>query len=261
MRPVRAGRWAKSYIGPVRACPTSLLSGPSAFALAVGLMLPGAQAATSDGPALKSSLAAVELRKQTQALKSENDSLRRSNEELSRRVAELSQANAELKQRVESGARGRAEEQAELDQAKVDLERGAGELQTARRQFADSREANRKAVDELEKHLAAAEQSQAQLRAERDAARQERPAWAALAAVLAAGLAAAGVRRWWPRRFAKPCSVSVAVGAWSSAVHGIAVDAAFSLRTQWLPGDSSVHALGGLVRHTAEVVTIHGEAA
>jgi hypothetical protein len=245
-------------------------------------MLSGARAATTDGPPAKYSPAAsspapspvsksgdagrwvlpavAELRKQNQALKSENDSLRKSNNELSARVEDLGRANAEFKQRLEGSVHGMAEERAALEQARLDLERGAGELQTARRQLADSREHSRKALEELERNLAAAVQTQAQLRAERDAARQQRPLWAALAALLAAGLAATAVRRWWPRRITKPFSVSVSPGTWSGAADGLGGKAAFRVQTHWLPGDSSVHAPGGLVRQ-AEVVAIHGEAA
>ena len=95
-----------------------------------------------------------------------------------------------------------------------------------------------------------------------EAASRTRWIWAASAALLAAGLSAAGVRHWWPRstQVTRPVSVSARLGDWSLSAPPGPASPAFAVTACWLPGASQVSAVGPLVAHP-RVAVVQGEAA
>lgn len=210
--------------------------------------------------ALVEGLGLAELRKQNRALHAQNEALQQALGESKAHIDELGRANTDLERRVEQQSREIAEQKGELTQALRDRGQDAAGREALKQQLADSQ----KTVQAQKQRLAQAAQALAQAGSELDIARQQRPTWAALAAVLGAGLAAGAVRAWWPRKLPQPFSVAVSAGRWSvgAAIPTDGAGIAFRLTTHWEPGPVGVqaHAPGGLLRRP-DIVSIHGEAA
>ncbi|MDM0021430.1 hypothetical protein [Variovorax saccharolyticus] len=208
-------------------------------------------------------------KEQAQAAKTERDANQQqaANRALQGQVGELSKLIESLRAQAGNASTRLDQASQELSQAKADQARTAQALEAANQRIANREQEAQRQRNELaatSTRVLQFEDETRRLQAAFAAAQRERWSWAALFALLGAGLAAAAVRWWWPKpvQVVKPLSVSVGLGAWSleAASPAAGPAASFQVRTQWLPVGSGVRPAGELVARPS-LVAIHGEAA
>ncbi|MBV8036420.1 hypothetical protein [Roseateles sp.] len=202
------------------------------------------------------------LKNKIEVLSKENEALQKTNAELSQRLAESNSGNADQRRRIEAQVSQLSAAKDELQGARRDARKQAAELDVRQHDLAEARHR----IEALEVAAANGTARERRLSGQLEAIRRDRWLWAALAAALAGAMAAAGVRRWWPRRVtvAKPLSVSVEWGPWSAQAGDLAAagDATFRVVTQWLPCGSAVVAPAGAgLLLKGDIVALHGQAA
>ncbi len=248
--------------------------------------LNAAKGATGDkqSPALATALVALAaVQQELAAANNEIKTLQRENGDLNNTVANLQhdvdggQATQQIQTLRQELSNADAQIAQLKDQASAPIDGGQAtqQVQTLRQELANANaqisqlknEARTptgtgKTIDDTQ---AQQQEQQAQIDAltrSNEAASRTRWIWAASAAMLAAGLSAAGVRHWWPRstQVTRPVSVSARLGDWSLSAPPGPASPAFAVTARWLPGASQVSAAGPLVAHP-RVAVVQGEAA
>lgn len=211
----------------------------------------------------------AQQREQAQNFKAARDAtqLQAVNRTLQGQASDLSKEVETLREQVATATSRLNEANQALSRSKSEHAKTAQDLEAANQRIADRDQEAQRQRSELAATSTRTRQIEDEthrLQAALAAAQRERWTWAALFAMLAAGLATAAVRLWWPKsiHLTKPWSVSVGLGAWNLEASPLASApaATFQVRTQWLPGGSLVRTAGELVPRPTLVV-IHGEAA